>query len=69
MTARVRNHGVGAEPLGWPPLLGTATIFINDHVRVIYPSRLIGKLSDVAVPLYFPFLLSTGFALGMGTSW
>ena len=68
MTGTEKKHArnrIGAELLGWMPFFGIALIFVNDQIRVVYPSWLTGKLSDVAVLLYLPFLLSTGLAVGL----
>ena len=54
---------MGAELIGWLPLSAMAAMVINDTVRVYYPCWITGKVSDFAVLLYFPFLLTTGFAL------
>ena len=53
-----RAHPVGAELLGWLPLSAMAVIFVNDTLRLHYPCWLTGKISDFAVLLYFPFMLT-----------
>ena len=49
----------GRELLSPLPLAALAVMILNDHVlRSRWPSWLTGKLSDFAVVLYFPFLLT-----------
>lgn len=59
----LQSPPIGAELLGWFPIFGMVLIAANDYIRQRNPSWITGKISDVAVLLYFPFLLSTGFAL------
>ncbi|MDJ0762764.1 MAG: hypothetical protein QNJ97_07210 [Myxococcota bacterium] len=62
-----RLEGVGtpgAEFLRPLPLFGLALMLVNDHwLRVQWPCWLTGKLSDVAVVLFFPFLLTATVGL------
>jgi hypothetical protein len=58
-----KSYPAGAELLGWMPLAAMVLIAANDAFRVSHPSWLTGKISDFAVLLYFPFLLSAAFAL------
>lgn len=49
----------GGELLTWLPLVGLALMAINDHwLRPRWPGLITGKLSDLGVVLFFPFLLT-----------
>jgi len=49
----------GAELLGWLPLMAMGLMVFNDQVlRTGWPCWFTGKLSDFAVVLFFPFLLT-----------
>ncbi len=54
----------GLEMLTWLPLLGMLLIGVNDHlIRRNHPSFVTGKLSDFAVVVYFPFLVTSVWRL------
>ncbi len=62
--------GPGAELGSAIPLFGLALMALNDHVlRPRWPGWVTGKLSDLAVVLFFPFLVSATLAwLAWGTN-
>ncbi len=50
----------GEELLGWLPLAGLLLMALNDHwLRLSYPCWITGKLSDIAVVAYLPFLVTS----------
>ena len=56
----------GRELVSAVPLIALLVMILNDHwLRLRWPSWFTGKLSDFAVVLYFPFLLTatTGLLL------
>lgn len=61
----IRGAGVtGGELATAVPIAGLATLVFNDAVlKIHWPGMISGKLSDFAVVLYFPFLVTATFAL------
>jgi hypothetical protein len=54
----------GQELATWVPVLGLSLLVFNDAViKNHWPGVISGKLSDFAVVLYFPFLLTASWSL------